>query len=279
MDRIPKELHLYWDGSPMSHLQALTTASFHDLNPSWRISVYTPKQVYNGNAKYIPPYNGENFFHLVKDASYVNMCEIDLNDYNINNDLHNILRSDIFRYHILYSVGGVWSDFDVLWLKPMEHFNNIDYYGDTPIEDVNTVVSFIYGTRGGHSIGILIHCKEDPYMLRMKTLCEKVKPPYTHEVFGADLINKVYPNLDSYNKFGNVIGAKFETYYPYNIHPPKATISKLYKGNDLSPLENNNVMCLHWYNGHVLSKKYVNNKGYQTNCSMTTLLKQKGYIK
>lgn len=278
MDRIPKELHLYWDGSPMSHLQALTTVSFHDLNPSWKINVYVPKQSYHGKAKYIPTYHGENFFNLVRDAPYVNLHEIDLDDYNINNDLHNILRSDIFRYHILYKVGGVWSDFDVLWLKPMEHFHNIDYYGDTPIKDVNTVVSCIYGTHGGHSIGILIHCKEDPYMLHMKTLCEEVKPPYTHEVFGADLINKVYPTLASFGKLENVIGTKFETYYPYNIHPPKATISKLYHANDLSPLDNNNVMCLHWYNGHVLSKKYVNNRGYQTTCSMTTLLKQKGYI-
>ncbi len=278
MQNIPKELHLYWDGSPMSHLQALTTISFHDLNPTWKINVYTPKQVYNGRANYIPPYSGEDFFYLVKDAKYVDILEIDLNDYNISSDLHNILRSDIFRYHILYKVGGVWSDFDVLWLKPMEHFNNIEYYGDTAIKDVNTVVSFIWGKHGGHSIGVLIHCKEDPYMLHMKALCEKVQPPYTHEIFGSGLINKAYPTLESFKVFNNVIGTKFETYYPYNIHPPKPTIQTLYKGNDLKPLEDNNVMCLHWYNGHVLSKRYVNNGGYRTKCSMTTLLTHKGYI-
>ena len=278
MNRIPKELHLYWDGSPMSYLQALTAVSFHELNPDWIINLYIPKQGYSGSDRYIPDYLGDDYFHLVRDSHYVNVLYIDLEDYGIDANLHNILRSDIFRYHILYTIGGVWSDFDVIWLKPMDHFRNIDYHGDTPIEDINTVVSFIHGTGGGHSIGILIHCRHDPYMAAMVDLCKKVKPPYSHEVFGGELMNRNFPDLKSYEQFGNVVGARFETYYPYNIHPPNQTIQNLYIGEYPEPLEDNNVMCLHWYNGHVLSKQYVNNNGYKIPCTMTTLLKQKGYI-
>jgi hypothetical protein len=106
---------------------------------------------------------------------------------------------------------------------------------------------------------------------------KEVKPPFSHEVFGGTLLNTHYPTLESI-PFEGVIGVKFETYYPYNIHPPIQTIQDLYEKNDINCLYNKNVMCLHWYNGHPLSKNYVNNGGFNTNCSMTTLLRKCGYI-
>lgn len=277
MNLIPKILHLYWDESPMSKLQMLTVVSFHKHNPDWRINVYTAKQSYTGKAKYIPDYKGKDYFPDLKELNYVTMNNIDLNDYGINRELHGILRSDIFRYHILYNVGGVYSDFDVLWIKSMEHFSNIEYHGNTQIEEVTDVVSFIHGESGGHSIGIMIHARNTPYMASIIETVKSVKPPYKHETFGSVMLSANYPTLDSLQKFGNVIGAHFETYYPYNIHPPNVTIQKLYSGVDLSYI-NNNVMCVHWYNGRIESKNYVNNNGYARNCSMTTLLKNEGYI-
>ena len=261
----------------MSRLQTFTVETFHRLNPDWNINVYMPRQTYDGGSKYIPDYLGKDYFYLIREMDYVNIKIVDLDDYNINHNLHDILRSDILRYHILYNVGGVWSDFDIIWLKPMEHFHNIEYHGNTPIDDVNTVVSFINETHGGHSIGVLIHCKNDPYVLSLINLTKQVKPPYGHEVFGSVMLSSKYPTLGSLVKFENIIGAKFETYYPYNIHPPTPTIQKLYIGNDLSCI-NNNVMCIHWYNGHKLSKQYINNDGFNRNCSMTTILKNIGCI-
>jgi len=277
MNLIPKHLHLYWDGSPMSKLQTLTVVSFHKHNPDWKINVYMAVQVYKGRTKYIPDYTGKDYFAELKELNYVTITTIDLDNYNIGHDLHGILRSDIFRYHILYEVGGVWTDFDVFWLKSMEHFHNIEYHGNTPIEEVTDVVSFIHGTGGGHSIGIMIHAKNTAYMQSVLETVKTVKPPYKHEVFGSVMLNRNYPTLDSLSKYGNVIGARFETYYPYNIHPPNVTIQKLYRGVDLSCI-NNNVMCVHWYNGRKESKQYVNTNGFKRNCSMTTLLKQEGYI-
>jgi hypothetical protein len=277
MELIPKELHLYWDESGMSKLQMFTVTTFHKHNPDWKINVYVSKQDYKGKAKYIPNYKGIDYFPALKQLDYVNVTTINLDDYGISHALHGILRSDIFRYHILYTIGGVWSDFDVLWLKPMEHFRNIEYHGDTPIEEVTDVVSFIHGTGGGHSIGIMIHAKNTAYMKSVLETVKNVKPPYKHETFGSIMLSAHYPTIDSLAKYGNVIGARFETYYPYNIHPPNVTIQKLYNGVDLSCI-NNNVMCVHWYNGRRESKQYVNKNGYAKNCSMTTLLKQEGCI-
>ena len=279
MDQIPKELHLYWDGSNMSQLQSFTVTTFHKLNPDWNINIYMPETKYNGSMRFnfIPDYTGSDYFHTLERLDYVNVIKINLNACGIRPDLHDILRSDIFRYHILYDVGGVWSDFDIIWLKPMDHFCNIEYYGDIPINNVNAIVSFIHGTGGGHSIGVLIHRKHDPYVKALINATKKVKPPYSHEVFGSSMLNAHYPTLESLSIFEGIIGTRFETYYPYNIHPPTPTIQKLYRGNDLSCI-NNNVMCVHWYNGHKLSKQYVNSDGFNRDCSMTTILKNEGYI-
>lgn len=279
MKQIPKILHLYWDLSPMSFLQALTVVSFRKYNPEWCINCYVPKQGYSGQTKYIPDYLGEDFFHVAKSVPGFNLIEVDLCDYNIDPQHHNILRSDILRYHKLYECGGVWSDFDVVWLRPVEHFTNTDYFGDVAPDDISAVVSFSEGVCAIHSIGVLIHGKNDPYIGDVIELTKLQKPPFRHECFGSEMLCAAYPTLQHIrSKFPNTVGACFETYYPYNIHPPKPTIKNLYEGLDLSPLDSKNVLCLHWYNGHVLSKRYVNGNGTSKHCSMTSLLKREGYI-
>lgn len=277
MKKIPKILNLYWDRSSMSLLQTFTIDSFCKYNTNWKINVYIPKQRYVGGAHYVPEYTGKDFFSRVENNPRVNIIDFDLKDYDVDLNLHDILRADIFKYRLMYECGGVYSDFDVIWLKPMEHFRNIKYYGDTDIDDVDAIVSFIKETTGGHSIGIMVHRKHDPYALSLVNLTKQVKPPHGHEVFGSSMISAKYPTLASLSGFENIIGVKHETYYPYNIHPHNKTIQKLYIGNDLGYI-NNNVMCLHWYNGHVLSKQYINCNGINKDCSMTTILKNEGYI-
>ena len=261
----------------MSYLQALTVVSFRKYNPDWKIFVYVPKQAYTGGSKYIPKYIGQDFFHIVEKTDGVTIDTVDLDAYNIDSNLHNILRSDILRYHKLYENGGVWSDFDVLWLRPVEYFKNIEYYGNTPIDEITSVVSLIKDTAGGHSIGIMIHCKHDEYIKSVVDLTKQVKPPFSHEIFGSVMISKTYPTLTSLSNFKGLVGVKHQTYYPYDIHPPHPTINRLYHGNDLSCITKDTT-CLHWYNGHTLSKEYLNKDGFKRDCSMTTILKNEGYL-
>jgi hypothetical protein len=274
MNRIPKRLYLYWDrANQMSRLQTFTVKSFHKLNPEWKIYVYIPLKKYNGDISYKIEYIGKDYFYLIEEMKFVNIINVDLNKYNIDINMHGILRSDILRYHLLYNNGGVWSDFDVLWIKPMTHIDNVKYIGPTSMANVNDIVSFRHETNGYHSIGIMIHCKHTNYILSLIEQTKLVDPPFGHQSFGSVMINKMYPTFESLNKFENTIGIKYETYYPYALE----NIGALYNKNDLSYI-NNNVMCIHWYNGHKLSKQYVNEGGFNRNCSMTTILKNEGLI-
>ena len=83
------------------------------------------------------------------------------------------------------------------------------------------------------------------------------------------MLNRLYPTLSSItNKFNNVVGVKYETFFPYSIFD----MASLYERDE--DHINNNVMCVHWFNGHILSKKYVNFNGMDQKCSMTTLLEK-----
>jgi hypothetical protein len=278
MKRIPKILHMYWDKSPLSWLQAVTPISFNRYNPDWVINIYVPKQAYNGGSRYIPNYTGKDYFPVMKQqVPSANIIEINLQEYGIDLNLHNILRSDILRYHLLYTQGGVWSDFDVVWLKPMNYFDSIEYLGSALPDEITAVVSLVKGVVGWHSIGILIHTQHDEYAKSLIELTNQVKPPYSHEVFGSTMISTKYPTLESMSHFKGLVGVKHETYYPYDIHPPNPTFDRLYLADDLSFITKNTV-CLHWYNGKELSKQYVNGSGFSRECSMTTVLKKEGYV-
>jgi hypothetical protein len=281
MNRIPKKVHLYWDRSPMSKLQVFTVKTFHRLNPDWEIFVYTPIQNYTRNAKYIPTYTGKDYFYLIENINYVKMIEVDIHKYGIDSDLHNILRSDIFRYHIIHDEGGAWIDFDIIWLKPMSHINNVDYIGNVSIEEAGANVRLYKMTTGHFNIGILFCVpKHSLYKVLITKSIEvqnrfKNKDKYNHQAFGVAMWKELYNTLqDVINAHPDVVGLPYELSAPYGIYD----LDRLYRKTDLSVI-NNNVIGVHWFNGHKLGKEYVNGDLFEKNypCSMTKILKRFGY--
>jgi len=265
----------------MSKLQVFTIKTFHRLNPKWIINVYTPTKAYNGNAVYIPVYTGEDYFPLIKKMSFINIINIDLQNYGVSMSMHNILRSDIFRYYILFEYGGVWSDFDVIWLKPLSYINNIQTEGLVSVKEMGAMVTLYNTTSGHHNIGVLLSVEKHPFY---KTLIDKTifiqnnnttdDKAFGHQEFGSEMWGNLYPDLESItNRFPDVIGFKYETFAPYSIF----NIDKLYLEIDLTPIKNDNVIGVHWFNGHSLSKEYINQNKFGDSSSMTKILKSCGY--
>ncbi len=289
MNKIPKKLHLYWDKSKMSKLQVFTVETFHNLNPDWEILIYVPDKAYTGTDRYVPDYVSKDYFYLIENMDFIKIIPININDYVVTTEIHDILRSDIFRYHILYKHGGMWSDFDVIWIKPMSHLNNVKFIGKIPIEDMGAHVTFRDTTTGHHNIGILLSKPEHPLYknivdiatdiqtnpLSYPNFYNKETKKYYHQSFGVSMWSSLYPDLETIiNKHNDVVGLYYETFAPYPIN----NIELLYVTKDLSVL-NDNVIGIHWFNGHVLAKNYVNNDKFGDNSSMTEILKNLGYEK
>jgi hypothetical protein len=276
MKTIPKICHLYWDKSPMALLQVFTVSSFHKYNPDWKIIVYLTKQDWKtelGKNIYVPNYTGPDYFYMIAKLDYVEIKEIDLIEWEVNLDAHSCQGSDLFRRNILYKEGGVYSDFDVVWLKPMSEFVNIDCIGNA--SDFESIVSFYEYTHGFHNVSNLISEPGSRYIYSLIEEQRKVRPPYDHQAFGSEMLNRKYSDLNSItSKFPRILAIKYETFYPYNTFH----MERLFVHNDLTPLDSKNVMCVHWFNGNAFSKQYINIEDYHRECSMTLILKQEGYI-
>lgn len=124
---IPKILHLYWGlNLPLSYLRYLTVISWIRYNPDWQIIIGTPK-VTSGISRHHDDkdmfYSGEDYFDKLRHIDNVTIQEFDWSGHqHIKTEVQ---RSDIYRWVQVPKYGGWWSDFDILYLKPMisiEHF-------------------------------------------------------------------------------------------------------------------------------------------------------------
>jgi len=275
MKSIPKVCYFYWGGSgSMPMLMIFTVISFHRLNPDWKIILYRTIQRDEdlGKDLYSYHYTGKDYYYMLEEMDFIEIRIFDVLEFGIKKDIHSICGSDMFRTKVLYENGGMYSDLDIIWLKPMSEFVNVDCIGNP--NDFECNVSFYKQTSGHHTSSFLIAEKGSLFLKSVIEDQNKVKPPYKDCSFSTFMLDKKYPVLDDIiSKYPRILALKYETIFPYSIF----NIQQLWTENDLTPLKNKNVMCVHWFNGHPLSREYTNN-GFDTDCSMTSILKQEGYI-
>lgn len=272
---IPQKLYLFWDGSPMSYLQVLTVASFHKYNPDWEICVYVPNTTHEHLAEntYIPSYLGTDWYSELCDLEYVKIVRFDLSEFGIKPDSHGIQCSDQWRARILYNNGGMYSDFDVLWLRPMTEFINVECDGD--LRNFDCMVSLSKYNKGYHSNSNIIAKQGSGLLKDIIERQKSVTPPYAHQAYYLDIINKAYPTLDSIRKvYPMTLAVQYKTFFPYGLFD----LNRLYSKTDLTPIRDKDVMAIHWYNGAAESKDYLNEGFYLRPCSMTTILKKEGWL-
>lgn len=276
MNTIPKICHLIWTkDAPMAMLQVFTVVSFHRYNPDWEIKIWVSKETERelGANVYVPDYTGGNCFDELRKLSYVEIIESSLEEEGINFNINPIVASDIRKRHLLYRYGGVYSDFDSLWLKPIDHIRNIECLGNP--DSFEGIVSFYKYTHGHHNVSNLVSEPHSGFINSLMKIEKTISPPYDHQAFGTQMLNNAYPTLDSVTtKFPRMLAIKYETFYPYSTFDLKP----LFVYNDLSPLESNNVICIHWFNGNGVSKDYLNTDSFRRECSMNSILKQEGYL-
>lgn len=274
MKNIPKICHMCWTkGSPLSLMQVFTVLSFHRYNPDWKIILYLSAQEVQelGRNTYVPDYKGEDCFYMIEELGYVDIQEVDLVKEGIGTDKHGILVSDILRVRKLYEHGGVYSDFDMIWLRPMSEFVNIHCIGNA--SDFETSVCFYEYTKGHHNASNIVSEPGGGFLKSVIEEQERICPPYAHQSFNSDLLNRVYPNFASIIvKFPRVLAMRYDMFYPYGIY----NLERLYLRDDTTPIANNGVMGVHWFNGHILSREYADAANFNKKCSMSTILHREG---
>ena len=179
MRNIPKICYMYWSGSNMPLLMVFTVVSFHRLNPDWKIILYRTIQRDEdiGKSPYNYFYTGGDYYYLIEKMDFVEIRIIDITEYGIKTEIHAIGASDMFRTKILYEHGGMYSDLDIIWLKPMSEFKNIDCIGDP--DDFECNVIFYNQTHGHQTSSFIIAEKGSPFLKSVIEEQSKVNPPYS----------------------------------------------------------------------------------------------------
>jgi hypothetical protein len=232
-----KILHLYWGmNQPLSYLRYLTVYSFHKLNPEWEIKVWTPLQSSRNKTwetnEQKGEYLGPDYFPLLR--QFVHLVNFD--KLGLDNGMPEVHKSDLFRWWLLGAYGGVWSDFDILYVKP---------FPDSLLSSKGAGLCS-YRAVPNHPFDYLaigFHTSSGPGLDFFMGLFElgKSKIPQTrYQAFGAELLQEYLKKRGIQDTF------QFspELVYPYYTH----TNIKRYWTTEPVQMTKRAIGC-HWYAG------------------------------
>lgn len=239
--KIPKVCYFYWGATPLPFFNYLSIVSFVEHNPEWRVVMIQPDDDVAIKPTWPTPeqktnYNGPDYYKRIPPS-----VEIEFVDFRAiagGVDIHHVQRADILRKWLMYKRGGMWSDMDVLYVKP------IDAVGLRP--DVN--VSMV--NHGWNSTGVVFASPFTPFYHRLYTdSIERIKSPGGYQHVGPDLINELYPTSGLAEathpalKFQNLAYSTFYPYLPNHIDLFYRTDLELPRG----------TVGVHWFGGAAAS--------------------------
>ena len=127
MSIIPKTFYAYWDGSPLSYLQYLTIVTFQEFNPDWYVVLYMPIKRFEAKTwesfENKTVYTGKDYLGDLLQLD-IEIRKIDFETIGFKNEISEVIKSDYLRYWILGNYGGLWSDMDVIYIKPISKLFN-----------------------------------------------------------------------------------------------------------------------------------------------------------
>jgi hypothetical protein len=261
--KYPKMLHLYWDGSPMSYLNYLTIISFNKHHLNWKINIYTPiKRTLEkswGTFENKLEYNEKCYFKELNEIENVKIHQIDFDKIGFDNEVSEVIKSDYLRYYVLEKYGGVWSDFDIIYIKDLT--SKLNFEEDT-----------IIFHRWYYPVGLFITM---PNSRIFQYLLEKCKIHYNrnnYQCLGSNLFSNLFETVDIKHIQNSIKICDIDYYLPFTWEEIDEFLLKV--ENTLPE----NCIGLHWFNGANASKQYSINlekrmSSFETTCFLDTLIK------
>ncbi len=249
-DKVPKRLITYWGrNAPMSWMRYMSVKSFISFNPEWVVEVLTPQYPVKGkgwNSKeFEVAYNGKDWFHALDALPGVKVKWIDFSIVAslLSSEVH---RSDYIRYSELAN-GGVWSDMDVLYLKPIEDLE----FSYVPGKGNGFEGAVCWRTKEGknshHVIGVLIGAEGSLFWAEVfdaawNRIHEDKVFGYQH--LGKDLLGEYFP----WKEDGPMANIMERSIYPIKT----GGLQRLYQAGS-PPQVIRKAVGVHWYGGHFRS--------------------------
>jgi len=252
-------MNFFWDGTPLSWMRYTTLASFRKFNPAWDIHLYRPS---------VPCHTPRWRTPELDDREYAGR------DYMADVDSLGVERkewkpplsqlapahaSDVFQWDILGTIGGWYSDMDVLFTSPMDHAVGI--FG-------NTDAVFCLET-GGIAIGFFGAAPQSPVFQSIYREAVRHNQAGSYQCSGVEAVYRAagtWPPKPNVSIGGYHAMDAFRTKHPglaiadipehAIYHYDWQSFVRLYDADETIPTET--CIGLHWFGGSPVSQKWNN---------------------
>lgn len=258
LNKIPKVVHFYWGNEKLSYLRYMSIFSFRKLNPDWIIKIHIPSQVNNLNPSWstFEQKNSEikkNYWDRLSSLDVQIVEHKPFEDFD--QDAHEVHKSDFFRWKLLMTEGGVWSDFDIVYQNSM---NNLQ---ENLLENNQSQVGLSwYPNLHKWAISFMLASPDNIFYSKIHELSKTKYDKSRYQSIGSELIN------EGWHRPGRLIKGNPETKFclldekcVYPIGPTE--IQNFYVSTDdrlNKMLDDPTVIGYHWFAGFPASQKFEN---------------------
>ena len=260
---VPKIFHYYWDDfrkfSYMNLYSLKSSIYYHpdyihiiwcSINPQSNISWQgSCNKDYNQDSDY------ENYVNDIRKFKNARIIYKDMSKFlNVNDDMSEIHKSDLFRYKILHRYGGIWSDLDVVYIKPLSDIITYDF---DAINFLCKIDNFLY-----FPIGLMLSRRSSSLYDYIFSQAIFNYDPEIYECVGSKLLAKLFlfdkcgyirPRNTSININKKDILLDEEFYMKYNWD---CVNRELFIESPTNP-NLDKTIGFHWFNGSNVTKSYL----------------------
>jgi hypothetical protein len=173
----------------------------------------------------------------------------DFADYSFDNHAHEVHKSDFLRWKLLAENGGLWSDIDILYSKPMHKLQSNNENNTS----TDTVLCPLVPPKK-HTVGFLMSSKHNEFCDWMHQISKQQYNPNIYQCMGSDILNNNFPTFESFQtQFPNNKFLFLENRAVYSISSKEVDRFFSVVNNDTKKKINSaSVIGFHWFAGHPL---------------------------
>lgn len=261
---VPKLLHFYWGGDKMVYLRYLTIKTFTELNPDWDIIFWYPKRSFKGKSWGIEPGNQALNLALCKDylpevmAMNITKIPVDFDKLGFGANMAEVHKNDYIRISALNHYGGLWSDTDIIYFRPI-----VNISVNNP-ENKDKEVYVCIGDYG-HSTGLNMATPNSYFFSLLVDRMNKEYKSNEYQCWGPDMFNKYFRKMQSIT---NGVNIPMDTVYAHNCH----NVAELLNESQ-NRFTDESIGC-HWYGGNSIWGKFLNETGGGVNNLSNNIISQ-----
>jgi len=244
---VPKTLHVYFGGEKLPYMRMLTVKSFIHHNPDWKVVVWVPSEAssmrtWTSRELNYPVLCDDHTEELM--SLDIERREFNATKFGFPKTMSEVHKSDFLRLFLLATEGGVWSDMDIIYFKPMSSL------------EANTIANkdketFVCISHYGHSAGFLMSAPDSLYYDRLTGFAKMSYNPDLYQGIGATMFNETFPKFSDVEAISPAVNIGMDAVYAHNA----LNIASIVDGSP--PLFTDNTIGIHWYAGHPLWGDFI----------------------